>query len=129
MKPVYVVVKSPLGNQHICFEVLSLERECAGQSVGGSSPSRIRALETFGEPDGRRDLDRDPVSAAAVVVGDIPPPALADANRPVLMRPEDATVVESIPMESQIWDVVAASPGQILVRVAYCLRLLALEVQ
>jgi hypothetical protein len=86
-------------------------------------------LETIGDPASGRDLGCDPVAAAAVVVGDTPLVALAVANRLVLIRPEDGTVVESIPMESQIWDVIAAGPDQILVQVAYCLRLLAFNMR
>ena len=82
-------------------------------------------LETVGDAGGRRALDGAVLSAAGVVVDGAKLLALAVEDRVVLVRPQDGSPVETIPMEGQISDVVAAGPGRILVRVAYCLRVLA----
>lgn len=47
----------------------------------------------------------------------------------VLVHPEDASVAETIRMESLVRDVIAAGPGEILVHIGSCLRLLTFAVQ
>jgi WD40 repeat protein len=93
--------------------------------VVGPPGSRPR-LATMGYPGSVHALDADLVAAAPLVVENTPMLAVAIRNRLSLMNPGDATVVTSLPMESQILSLVACGGGRIVVQVKNCLRLVEL---
>jgi hypothetical protein len=79
-------------------------------------------------PSGERvDLGRRAWAAAGFELGGVPLLAIAVDNRVVVLRPDDVSVVTTIPMETMVYGITAGGDGELLVRAGSTLQLIRLE--